>query len=128
MRFLLIPLGALALAACSSEPDNQAVAAAEADQARAAAEAGRIPCALRGSDGFSLNCTLDRMATADGTVLVLGRSDVGYRRFRVMSDGSGLVAADGAEPATVTVVEPGLIEVAVGNDRYRLPANTGGAR
>jgi len=33
-----------------------------------------------------------------------------------------VMAADGAESATVTVVGKGLIEVSIGSDRYRLPA------
>lgn len=65
---------------------------------------------------------MDRMTSADGTILVLGRDDAGFRRFRITSDGHGVVVADGAEPAHVSVIDSGMIEVAVGQDRYRLPA------
>lgn len=113
---------ALALAGCSTEPDNQKLAEVEAQQVRDAADAGRIFCALGGEQHFQLNCTLDRIASSEGPVLMLGRADAGYRRFRVTTDGRGVVTADGAEQARVSVMDNGLIEVAVAEDRYRLPA------
>lgn len=115
------------LAACSSEqPDNAVLAEVEAGQVRDAAAAGRIPCALGGAERFRMDCTMDRMAGAEGETLVLGRPDAGFRRFRVVTDGRGVVAADGAEPATVRIVEDGMIEVSVAQDRYRLPATLKG--
>lgn len=113
---------ALLLAACSNEPDNGELAAVEATQTRDAAAAGRIYCALGGAEAFALNCTMEQIASSDGTILVLGRQDAGYRRFRITTDGRGVEAADGAEPAIVALVDNGLIEVSVGQDRYRLPA------
>ena len=65
-------------------------------------------------------CGAGRLLAAEITSLSLG--GVGA------TDGRGLVSADGSEPAKVTVVGDGLIEVAVAGDRYRLPANTGGAK
>ena len=120
----LIPLvlGAmLTIGGCNREPDNAELAQVEANQTRAAAAAGRIPCALGGADNFRTDCTIDRVASAAGTILVIGRADAGYRRFRTVP-GRGVVAADGAEPARVTMIDGGMIEVAVANDRYRLPA------
>lgn len=122
-RFGIAAIAAgLALSACSTEPDNQRLAEVEAQQVRDAADAGRIFCALGGEDHFQLNCTLDRIASSEGPVLMLGRADAGYRRFRVTTDGRGVVTADGAEQARVSVMDNGLIEVAVAEDRYRLPA------
>lgn len=118
---------ALLLAACSSEPDNGELAAVEATQARDAAAAGRVYCALGGAEAFALNCTMEQIAGRDGTILVLGRQDAGYRRFRITTDGRGVEAADGSEPAVVSLIDNGLIEVAVGNDRYRLPARQQGS-
>lgn len=123
-RSIVIAIAALTLAACGSEPDNGVLAEVEAEQVRDAAEAGRVPCALGGADVFRLDCTMERVAGADGETLVLGRPNVGYRRFRVTTDGRGVIAADGAEQAQVAIVEDGVIEVAVGGDRYRLPATT----
>jgi hypothetical protein len=37
-----------------------------------------------------------------------------------------VTAADGSEQATVSVVGPGMIEVAIGDDRYHLPATVKG--
>jgi hypothetical protein len=55
-------------------------------------------------------------------VLTLRQPDGGFRRLRVTGDGRGVIAADGAEQASVTLVAPVTIEVAIGNMRYRLPA------
>jgi hypothetical protein len=105
------------LAACGAAGD---------DGTADTANEGRVDCALGGTAAFDRTCTLDRMTSADGTVLVVGRADAGYRRLLLTTDGRGLVAADGAEPASVTIVSDGLIEVAVGGDRFRLPADTDG--
>jgi hypothetical protein len=113
---------------CSNEPDNAVLAEVEADQVRDAAAAGRIPCALAGADAFRLNCTMERVAGADGETLVLGRPDAGYRRFRITTDGRGVIAADGADVASVTLVDDGQIEVVVATDRYRLPATVKGSQ
>ena len=45
-----------------------------------------------------------------------------------MEAGRGVISADGALSATVTIIDDGKIEVAIGRDRYRLPANTGGTK
>ena len=127
MRKLGGVAGLLLLAACGGAPDNGDLAEAEARGSREAAEDGRIECALEGAKLFDRTCTVEEMIGVDGTVLVVGRPNVGYRRLQITTDGRGVVSADGAEPAKVTVVGDGMIEVAVGSDRYRLPANTGGA-
>ena len=119
--------GLLLLAACGGAPDNGDLAEAEARGSREAAANGRIECALEGAKLFDRTCTVEEMSGVEGTVLVVGRPNVGYRRLQITTDGRGVVSADGAEPAKVTNVGDGMIEVAIGNDRYRLPANTGGA-
>ena len=119
---VLAMIAAGSVAACSDAPDNGELARVEAEQARAAAAGGRVSCALAGAAAFRTDCTLDRIASADGEVLVIGRTDAGFRRFRLTGDGRGLEAADGAEPASVTVIDGGQIEVRVADDRYRLPA------
>ena len=123
---LVIALAAIAVTACSGKPDNGALAQAEADQIRTSAAEGRVECALAGATIFRLDCSMDRIASAEGTIIVLGRPDAGYRRFRITTDGRGLVAADGAEPAVVTVLDRGMIEVRVAQDRYRVPATIKG--
>ena len=105
----------LTLGGCSNAPEKDAALAN-----------ARIDCALDGAGGFVRDCTVEEMPDAQGTVLVVGREGAGYRRLRVTGDGRGVEAADGAEPARVAIISDGLIEVSVGADRYRLPANTGG--
>jgi hypothetical protein len=123
---IIIAAVPLALAACSTEPDNAALAAAEARAGAAAAEDGRISCAMNGAPLFDRKCTLDRMTSGDGPVLIVGREGVGYRRLLVTTDGRGVVAADGADPAQVKIIGNGMIEVSIGPDRFRLPADTDG--
>lgn len=107
-----------ALTACSGASDNEASDAGKE----------RVECALEGADAFARNCTVEETSGADGDLLIVGRRDVGYRRLQITTDGRGVISADGAEPAKVTIVGDKLIEVAIGSDRYRLPANTGGAK
>ncbi|HEY0116883.1 MAG TPA: hypothetical protein VGB54_14305, partial [Allosphingosinicella sp.] len=40
-------------------------------------------------------------------------------------DGRGVVAADGAERAEVTIIADDMIEVAIAGDSFRLPARVG---
>ncbi|MBB6425128.1 hypothetical protein [Sphingopyxis sp. JAI128] len=118
----------LALAGCDRAPDNGDLAEAEARGSRGAAESGRIDCALEGAKLFDRACTIEELSGEGGVILVVGRGNVGYRRLQITTDGRGVVSADGAEPAKVSIVGDNIIEVAIGNDRYRLPANTGGAK
>lgn len=96
------------------------------DSQTLAADAGRIECAGPGESAFRRDCTIARSRGADGA-LVLTVSDPagGFRRLRVVDDGRGVAAADGAEEARVSLIEGGGIEVALGRDRYRLPATIG---
>ncbi|HMN52916.1 MAG TPA: hypothetical protein PKC32_01855 [Sphingopyxis sp.] len=121
-------IAVLLVAGCNGSPDNGTLAEAEARGSKEAALDGLIDCALEGAKAFERDCTITEMSGADGTVLVVGKADVGYRRLQIASDGRGVVSADGAEPAKVTIVGDGMIEVAIGADRYRLPANTGGTK
>jgi hypothetical protein len=112
----------LLLAACS-DPRTGGNAVAQA----AAEDNGDILCA-RGGAAIARDCTVDRTPGPRGLILTLRHPDGGFRRLLITRDGRGVVAADGAEPATVRIVEQGTIDVAVGGDRYRLPATVGAAR
>ncbi len=81
----------------------------------------RIECAVDGAEAFDRVCTVERTAEPE-VILTLRAPSGSFRRLAVARDGRGVTAADGAEPATVAVVGKDLIEVAVGSDRYRLPA------
>jgi hypothetical protein len=107
----------LLLAACGSANNGNS---------ETAADNGRIACAPQGAADFKPACTLDRVEDADGLTLVVHNPDGGFHRLRVTKDGRGVVAADGAEKAEVTIVGAGEIEVAIGGDRYRLPATVKG--
>ncbi|SEH18398.1 hypothetical protein SAMN05428974_2631 [Sphingopyxis sp. YR583] len=127
-RFGGVLLTLVALAGCDRAPDNSDLADAEARGSREAAENGRIECALEGTKLFDRTCTVEEMSGEGGTILVVGRGNVGYRRLQITTDGRGVISADGAEPAKVSIVGNNMIEVAIGKDRYRLPANTGGVK
>ena len=114
----------LLLASCG-DPD----AATERALARGeekAAEAGLVDCAVEGAAGFERACTIERLSGPEGTSLVLHHPSGGFRRLLVAKDGRGVVAADGADPALVSILSGDRIEVAVAGDRYRLPARVKG--
>lgn len=120
---LLAPLLAL-LAGCSSASPptaNQALAQAEAQQRAAADDDGMVLCA-EGGAALARVCTVEQASTDRGLMLTLRHPDGSFHRLLATRDGRGLVAADGASPARVSVVGPDLIEVALDGDRYRLPA------
>jgi hypothetical protein len=82
----------------------------------------RIECRIGRARQFERFCTLERGTSADGPTLILRMPDGGFRRLLVTDDGRGVVAADGAEPAEVTIIDQDRIEVAIGDDTFRLPA------
>ena len=116
----------LLLSACGDP--NQATEEALAASEEKAADDGRIECAADGAEAFERVCTMERVQGPEGTTLTLRHPSGGFRRLLVTSDGRGVVAADGADPALVSVVEDDLIEVSLAGDRYRLPATVKGAR
>ena len=124
-KTLAVSAALLTLTACGTkiETDAERAQREKADLARAEAE-GRIPCAIGGAKDFATNCTIERERTQDGLILTVRHADGGFHRLRVTTDGRGVVAADGAREAKVSVV--GAIEVAIDNDRYRLPATVKG--
>ena len=95
--------------------------APDAPEAAAADAGDRIACAVGGTAEFARVCPVERTEMDGAAVLVVRHPDGGFRRFEVMRDGTGLIAADGAERAVVSLHEQG-IEVAVSADRYRFPA------
>lgn len=113
--------GLLLLAGCgdpkASREETQAAATAEAPPG-----AEKVDCAVNGAVAFERVCTVERISGADGLVLTLRHPSGGFRRLQVTKDGRGVVPADGAEGAAVTVLDDNHIEVAIGSDRYRLPA------
>lgn len=121
LPLLILPLLAACGEAAPPEENGQPRPPGKPD---AAAE--RVACAIAGAAEFSPVCTIDRVDSPDGPVLVLRGPGGGFRRLLVTEDGRGVVAADGALPADVKVLEGNRIEVAIGGDRYLLPATIRG--
>jgi len=114
---------ALGIAGCGeSKTDHATLANVEAAQVAQAEDSGKIVCARAGSDDFARVCTIDREQQDAGLVLTVRHPDGAFHRLLVTKDGRGVIAADGAEQAVVTVLDKESIEVALGGDRYRLPA------
>ena len=122
-RFALAAV--LLLAGCDRKPDPAVLANIEAEQRAAADDAGRIECAADATAPLAADCTIERTTDAEGTLLTVRQPNGGFHRLRIASDGRGVIAADGAEVAKVTVVGDNRIEVANGGARYRLPATVG---
>src|SRR5690606_9859444 len=91
------------------------------DQAVAAEAETVIECAVAGATRFAPKCGVEQAAVEGTRILTVRHPDGGFRRFELTADGTGMVTADGAQPAGI-VLRDGGVEVAVGADRYRFPA------
>ena len=118
------PLFAVLMLAACSEAGGNGAAEAPVNAVTTAADPAdnRVECRLAGSGQFERFCTIERSEGASGATLTLRKPDGGFRRLLVATDGRGVVAADGAEPARVTILRDDRIEVAIGGDAFRLPA------
>ena len=103
-----LPTCLAALALLSACSDSKAAPAGTA-----------VECALAGSGAFAKDCTMQREDRDGQSLLVIRHPDGGFRRFE-LGTGSGIVTADGMQPAQVQR-EDGMVELRVGADRYRLP-------
>ena len=101
--------------------DTRALARVEAEQRRDAEDDGMILCA-RGDAALTRSCTVEQMQGPDGLILTVRQPDGGFHRLLATRDGRGVVAADGAQQADVTVAGNDGIDVVLGDDHYRLPA------
>jgi hypothetical protein len=110
-------LALLLLSGCGDPDTARREALAEAEE-----DAGRVECAVDGAADFAPVCVLERVSGPDGLVLTLRAPSGSFRRLLVTTDGRGVAAADGADPAVVTPLAEDRIEVAIAGDRYRLPA------
>jgi hypothetical protein len=99
---------ALLLAACSPASTT------------ASTKDNRIDCAVASAAGFTHDCTIEASEQNGAHVIVVRHPDGRFRRFE-LADGS-LKTADGSEPVQVSVPERGkVMDVTVGQDRYRIP-------
>lgn len=99
----------MVLAGCSS---GSAPAAAEGDE--------KVACAIGKDAQFAPVCALERAERAGEQLYIVHHPDGGFRSFTVLANGAGLASADGADPAQQAIAG-GLLEVRVGEDRYRFP-------
>ena len=112
------PFIALLLLATCGNPNK-----ATQDALSGAAEGDdRIACAVDGAAQWERSCAIELVSGPDGTSLTLRHPSGGFRRLLVATDGRGVIAADGADPAVVTLASDNRIQVAVAGDRYLLPA------
>lgn len=123
MRTLFSAAALLWLAACG-DPGSATDEALDV----AGETAERIPCAVEGDSSFEPVCTVERMTGDEGLVLTIRHPGGGFRRFLVTHDGGGVITADGAATAAVSVIDGDRIEVTVDGDRYRLPATVEASR
>ncbi|MGX7895088.1 hypothetical protein [Tsuneonella sp. HG222] len=112
----------LAVAACGSGTGGSSAAAEPA----AAGEDDRIECALDGANAFARDCTVERSTAEGQSLLVVRHPDGAFRRFAIVTDGRGVIAADGAQAGKATLGD-GTIELWVDDDRYRFPATVSDA-
>lgn len=103
----------LALAACNKAPDPIA----------SQRSSGLADCAIGAGAGWRRDCSIEQV----GELLTFRHADGGFRRFNILKDGHGLIAADGAEKAGVTIIGKGQVEISVDDDRYRIPATIAAA-
>ena len=116
-------LFSLPLAACGrGQPSSEQVAAKQRSET---AGDSRIACA-QGDAAFASTCTIEQAQGKDGLILTIRHPDGAFRRLLVTQDGRGVIAADGAEAAKVTITGTDGIQVALGGNRYRLPATVKG--
>ncbi len=120
-KFAAIIFASAMLAACS-KTDDKSLEMAEKAADEAAINDGKIECALAGKKDFGRVCETERIAGPNGQILVIRHPDGGFRRFKVLTDGRGLAAAEGADPTSIKILNSGEIELASGDDLYRLPA------
>ena len=109
MRAFAVTVVVLALGACSS---GTAPKVAEGSE--------HIACALGSGAQFAPDCAVERAEQGEDKVLIVRHPDGGFRRFEILKDGRGLAAADGADIAQVAIAD-NLLEVSVGQDKYRFP-------
>ncbi|WP_417621802.1 hypothetical protein [Parasphingorhabdus sp.] len=122
MRTSSIVALTLALAACENRPDNAVLAEAEKRAAEQAQDNGKVECAVNGASNFTRGCFTERLSGENGGTMIIRHPDGGFRRFKILTDGHGLEAADGFDKAQVSIAEDGKILVVVGPDKYLLPA------
>lgn len=83
-----------------------------------------IACAIGQGAEFAEVCTLERIAGT--SQIVIHHPDGGFRRLSYDPANDTLAPLDGADPAVIEEAQ-GVLQFAVGQDRYRLPGEPAAA-
>jgi hypothetical protein len=122
VHFTGLAAACLMLLSCSNDGSESLEKIEKEADADAAAD-GKVECALAGRTNFSRVCATERVLGPDGQLLVIRNPDGGFRRFIILGGGKGLAPADGFdENFKIRLLGKDMIEVASGDDLYRLPA------
>ena len=78
-----------------------------------------VDCAIGAGADFSPVCTLETVA--GGEQIILHHPDGGFRRLTRDPATAALAPLDGAEPLVAEPSGEGVMQFAVGEDRYRIP-------
>ncbi|MDX3899655.1 MAG: hypothetical protein QHC40_03950 [Sphingobium sp.] len=117
-------LAGLLLAGCDRDGGAEGGGASRPSAGATVTDEGHVDCAIGGGARWTRDCLLER----DGDLLTIRHADGGFRRLRIVTDGHGVAAADGAEEAIIRIDGEKRIMVMVGQDLYRLPATIGAAK
>lgn len=109
------------LAGCGSAETDSGEGTGETSGGENAGQLTAIDCAVGAGAGMGLDCTVETAQVEGDTVLVISHPDGGFRRLRLLPDGAGLETLDGADGVTQSL-DGDVLDVSVGEDRYRLPA------
>ena len=120
-KYAMILCATLLVSACN-KTDQESLAQAEKGADDGALNDGKIQCALASGKTFTRVCETERIAGPGGQILVIRHPNGGFRRFKVLTDGRGLAAAEGADPTSIKILNTGEIELSSGDDLYHLPA------
>lgn len=114
----------LALAACNGAETSNGPAPPPSNFGSVASDAPppKTVCAVDGATELAAICDRELIKDEVGLSLTLRHPSGGFRRLLIMTDGRGVIAADGAEVAIVQALGANMIEVSIGGDHYRLPA------
>lgn len=117
----ILAAGFAALSACSDD-EADLLAAQEA-----ALVGNKIECALDAVEEFTMTCATERVVEEDQTLLMIRHNDGGFKRFRILTDGRGLEAAEGFDPIYIEIIDDDNIMLISGPDRYKLKARFTGS-
>ncbi len=93
-------------------------------QPQASEGARRIECAQGEGSAFGADCLVETIAGEQGSEFVVRHPNGAFRRFRIADDRMSMIVIDGADEAVNTMSgDPPMMEVSVGDDRYRFPAD-----